>query len=134
MKIRIAFVMLALLAPASASGEEAGPPAFSQAQAERGQEAYVHSCVMCHGEALDDGDFGGAPLRGSWFRQHWGEGDVSALFDYIKTAMPPDNPGSLTDRNYADIVGFILLRNGYAAGSTDLPADDDALQKMTLKR
>ncbi|MDB5651589.1 MAG: hypothetical protein JWL62_3109 [Hyphomicrobiales bacterium] len=134
MNLRIVSVALAALVLVSARAEAAGGPVFSKEQAERGREAYVHSCVMCHGEGLDDGDFGGAPLRGSWFRGHWGSGDVAALFSYLKTAMPPDNPASLSDKSYSDITAYILLRNNYPAGDSDMPPDEDALAKMSLQR
>lgn len=125
--------LLALLTPVSVRAETV-LPVFSAEQAARGQAAYVHSCVICHGEDLDDGDFGGAPLRGSWFRNHWGSSDLSELYGYTKSAMPPDNPGSLTDEDYADIVSFILQKNGYASGRKDLGTDMDAMQGMSLQR
>jgi hypothetical protein len=34
--------------------------------------------------------------------------------------MPPDNPASLSDWEYLDIITYILQINGYAEGSTDL--------------
>lgn len=111
-----------------------GPPSFSEAQAERGHAAYQRTCLMCHGERLDDGDFGGAPLRGAWFREHWGKASAASLYAYIQSAMPPDNPGSLSDTTYSDILAFILHRNGYTAGAQDMPADLGRLEEMTLER
>lgn len=111
-----------------------GGPSYTTEQADRGQARYEHSCQTCHGSTLDNGDFGGAPLNGSWFKTHWGSGDVAALFQYVKSAMPPDNPGSLNDTTIADILAFILKGNDYAAGATELPPDPDALSKMSLKR
>ena len=89
---------------------------------------------MCHGENLDDGDFGGAPLRGTWFRDHWGAGSVAALFSYVKTTMPPDNPGGLNDTTYADILTYILQRNGYAAGQDELKPDEKSMESMSLQK
>jgi mono/diheme cytochrome c family protein len=115
-------------------GACAAEPTYSGEQAARGQASYQHSCQVCHGSELDNGDFGGAPLRGSWFRSHWGSGDAGALFGYVKGAMPPDNPGGLNDTTYADILAFILQTNGYAAGPAELPADAGALSRMSLAR
>ncbi len=125
-------VMGALLSMPAMAGEQA--PVFSTEQAERGHAAYTHACMMCHGERLDDGDFGGAPLRGSWFREHWGSGSLATLFSYVQTAMPPDNPGGLNDTTYADIVAFILQRNGYAPGAAELPAQVEAMENMTMQK
>ena len=111
------FCLLAL----SDLGAQTSTPPYTVEQAERGQASYEHSCQACHGSTLDNGDFGGAPLRGSWFRTHWGSTDVGALFSYLKAAMPPDNPGGLNDSTFADILAFILRGNGYPPGAQELP-------------
>ena len=117
-----------------ASSAFAQTPIFSAEQVARGKAAYIQRCGMCHGENLDDGDFGGAPLRGTWFRDHWGAGSVAALFSYVKTTMPPDNPGGLNDTTYADILTYILQRNGYAAGQDDLKPDEKSMESMSLQK
>jgi mono/diheme cytochrome c family protein len=135
--VALASVGLALLlCPPTLSGlgAQSPTPSYTAEQAERGQASYAHSCQACHGSSLDDGDFGGAPLRGSWFRTHWGGADVGALFSYVKSAMPPDNPGSLNDTTFADILAFILQGNGYPPGPDELPADLEALRQMSLRR
>jgi mono/diheme cytochrome c family protein len=122
-------------AQASAQGAaQQRPPAFTEAQVERGKSIYLKNCQDCHGSTLDNGEFGGAPLKGSYFRQHWGSGDVSALFGYVNTLMPPDRPGQLSEQSYVELTAFLLSSNGYAAGSEELTADQDALRKMTMKR
>lgn len=119
---------------AAVQGAGPRPPAFTAAQVERGKAAYLKNCQDCHGSALDNGEFGGAPLKGSYFRQHWGDGDVSALYGYLSSAMPPDRPGQLSERSYVDITAFLLGSNGYAAGPDELTADQDAQSNMTMKR
>src|SRR5262245_37966893 len=120
--------------PEFAQGREQRPPAFTQQQVERGKSIYQKNCQDCHGSTLDNGEFGGAPLKGSYFRQHWGAGDVSALFGYVNTLMPPDRPGQLGAQSYADVTAFLLSNNGYVAGAEELTADEDAQRKMTMKR
>jgi S-disulfanyl-L-cysteine oxidoreductase SoxD len=119
---------------AAVSTAAAQAPVFSAEQVARGKDSYIQRCGICHGENLDDGDFGGAPLRGSWFRDHWGSGSVASLFSYVKTTMPPDNPGGLNDTTYADILSYILQRNGYAAGADELKPDEQAMEAMSLKK
>ena len=131
--MRAGIALVALLFGAPAWCAETGP-SFTAAQAARGHDAYTQRCAMCHGERLDDGDFGGAPLRGSWFRDHWGEGSVATLFSYVQTQMPPDNPGGLNDTTYADILAFILQRNGYVASDAELPPQIEAMETMTLTK
>jgi len=131
-----AALALVTVAPpqAFAQGREQRPPAFTQGQVERGKSIYQKNCQDCHGSTLDNGEFGGAPLKGSYFRQHWGSGDVSALFGYVNTLMPPDRPGQLSAQSYVDLTAFLLSNNGYAAGAEELTADEDAQRRMTMKK
>jgi mono/diheme cytochrome c family protein len=110
------------------------PPAFTAEQASRGQHDYQTNCQDCHGSTLDNGEFGGPPLRGGYFHQHWGSGTVDALFDYLRTAMPPDRPGRLSAGTYADLTAFLLSQNGYAPNGAELPADDMPMRTMTLQK
>ena len=113
---------------------ELRPATITDAQAARGRQAYAQACIDCHGPELNDGEFGGAPLVGSYFDENWGGLTVDALFGYLSSAMPPDRPGRLSPQTYADITAFILARNGVASGSQELPADLDALATMEIVR
>src|SRR6266446_2518301 len=107
---------------------------FTDQQVAQGKSAYEHNCKDCHGLALDNGEFGGAPLRGSYFRTRWGSGSVANLYAYTKSKMPPDRPGMLSDKVYADVVAYILQFNGYKSGDKELPTDPKVQQSMSLKR
>ncbi|MEA3066601.1 MAG: hypothetical protein QOK41_8 [Sphingomonadales bacterium] len=89
-------------APASKAAQAA--PSFTPAQAERGEAAYQHNCLDCHGSTLDNGEFGGPPLKGASFSRHWDAANVAALFGFMKAKMPPDRPGQLNDETYADLI------------------------------
>jgi len=123
-------------APTSQSAAAAAgrPVWFTREQAERGQAAYAHNCQDCHGTTLDNGEFGGAPLKGSYFRRRFGDGSVAALFGKIKATMPPDRPGQLSNQICADLAAFLLSENGYDPGDQELPVDLIALQAMSLKK
>ena len=129
-----ALVMCMIMGLPSSAQVPSKPVTFTNAQAERGRDLYVRSCVDCHGHDLDNGEFGGAPLRGSHFRSRWGDAPAENLFAYLSATMPPDRPGQLSTQTYADIMAYMLMRNGYQAGSQDLPGDLDALGKMTIER
>jgi mono/diheme cytochrome c family protein len=124
-------------APATATANGAGgsiPVSFTADQVARGSDIYSDRCVQCHGDKLDNGEFGGAPLNGSYFKKHWSGGPVAALVAYMKVKMPPDRPGSLTDGNYADLTAFLLDGNDYPKGDKELPPDAASQQAMSLKR
>ena len=129
-----AAVAAGTLAVVTKAGAQQRPPAFTEEQVARGKSIYQKNCQDCHGSTLDNGEFGGAPLKGSYFRQHWGSGDVSGLFGYMNTLMPPDRPGQLSEQSYVDLTAFLLSNNGYTAGAEELTADPDAQRKMTMKK
>ena len=68
-------------------------PTFTTAQQTAGDTIYKESCASCHGQNLDDGEFG-APLKGPEFRSVWFGRTADVLLSKIET-MPPAAPGSL---------------------------------------
>jgi alcohol dehydrogenase (cytochrome c) len=114
------------------------PLSYTEAQAARGQAAYVEHCASCHGQNLDDGAF--APsLKGADFQQKWGDTasnfvgthtSVEALFSFTSTKMPPARPGALGDATYADLLAYIFQENGTQAGPRELPTNPEALKAI----
>jgi mono/diheme cytochrome c family protein len=121
--------------PATANGAGGSVPvSFTADQVTSGSDIYAERCVQCHGDKLDNGEFGGAPLNGSYFKKHWAGGSVAALVGFMKAKMPPDRPGSLTDQSYAELTAFLLDANDYPKGDKELPSDTPSQQAMSLKR
>ena len=116
----------------SASGM--APVTFTADQVTRGSDIYAERCVQCHGDKLDNGEFGGAALNGSVFKKHWNSGSVAALVAFMTAKMPPDRPGSLTEQTSADLAAFLLDANDYPKGDKELPPDAASQQKLSLKR
>jgi mono/diheme cytochrome c family protein len=121
-------------APAASKAAGTAAVTFTADQVTRGSDIYADRCVQCHGDTLDNGEFGGAPLNGMYFKQHWGGGTAAGLVAFMKAKMPPDRPGSLTDQSYADLAAFLLDANGYPKGDKELPTDAASQQKLSLKR
>jgi mono/diheme cytochrome c family protein len=111
------------------------PVSYSDAQADRGEKSYEKYCVECHGDDLKGGLIGGPPLRGLAFEsKYMYEGAAAgALFEFMSTAMPPDSPGRYSKETYADMMAYILKRNGFQAGP-ELPSDVDALYNLTMEK
>src|SRR3546814_14935938 len=57
-------------------------------------------------------------LTGSLFANHWNSKSSDDLASYIAMNMPPGQGGTLSDREYRDITGFILRANGQQAAGT----------------
>src|SRR5262249_43484267 len=69
---------------------------FSAAQSKRGATAYTNQCAGCHADSLLGRDVI-PPLAGPMFLDHWTGNTANDLTQQIKTTMPQDSPGSLTD-------------------------------------
>jgi hypothetical protein len=53
------------------------------------------------------------------------------LFEYTRENMPQDDPGSLDDETYADIVAYVLSENDFPEGGDELGPDrEDAMRDM----
>jgi quinoprotein glucose dehydrogenase len=105
---------------------------FTEEQAERGKAAYEAQCSACHLSDLSGQAFAPALVE-DMFRSRWQEGNVGDLFVVVKQTMPQDKPASLTDKEYAEIVAFLLKSNQYPAGTQELPPDPKVLNEVTFK-
>jgi quinoprotein glucose dehydrogenase len=93
---------------------------FTAAQADLGKAAYREHCARCHGLDLAGGE-STPPLAGTAFLAQWTGKSATALLDRTRRTMPTDNPGGLTERQYADIVAYVVSANGFRAGISAPP-------------
>jgi alcohol dehydrogenase (cytochrome c) len=77
-------------------------------------DIYAAQCASCHGETLDGGQFAQS-LADDAFKAKWAGKNAQALFEYIRSAMPPGKARSLPDEAYAALTQVILSRNGVMA-------------------
>jgi mono/diheme cytochrome c family protein len=110
------------------------PVSYSDDQADRGKKKFDGDCVDCHGDDLRGGLNGGPPLRGNAFEETYANGaPASALFGFMSTAMPPNDPGRYSASVYADLMAYVLKVNGFQSGAP-LPSDLDALDHLTMEK
>jgi len=106
---------------------------YSAPQAARGEALYVERCAACHagvGAGLDQAP----PLAGDEFLAEWNDLTVSDLAERIRLTMPADAPNTLDRAQTADLIAFMLKRNGAKAGDAELPTGADALRAIGFKR
>jgi len=108
-------------------------PTYTAAQAQRGEAVYQDRCSGCHGDQLDNGQFA-PPLVGALFLQHWGGQGLDQPYSFMITQMPPDAPGGLGLSAYADLMAFIMSKNGVAASAKEMPSDPAALKQMAVPK
>jgi alcohol dehydrogenase (cytochrome c) len=104
---------------------------FTSAQAKLGEPAYMKSCAGCHGEHLDDGQWG-PPVAGPSFSNRWAGKSVEILFTYTRDTMPPASPRQLSYETYSQILAYMLQVGGMQAGGKELPSDVNALKELRL--
>jgi len=92
---------------------------YTEAQAGRGEMEYEGNCAKCH----EGADVDGPSLKGDPFIDRWREDSLGSLFTFIKTRMPRDNAGKLSENIYRDILAFLLALNDYPAGGQELTAE-----------
>ena len=88
-----------------------------------GEQIYASRCAACHGKTGREGPndrlvgrlpndafpFARDPTIPHTIGNYWPY--ATTVFDYIRRAMPPDAPGSLTDREVYGLVAYLLAMN-----------------------
>ena len=95
---------------------------YSKAQAKVGEKLYADQCLLCHDK--------------KYFRpvlKRWEGQSISVLFTVMSTSMPESNPGFMTEKEYVDILAYILSLSRYAAGDKELDYRDGALDELTVE-
>ena len=121
---RLIVIVSSLLFGATAAAEPrtVNDQVYSKTQAKIGEKLYADECLLCHDK--------------KYFRpvlKRWEGQPISVLFTVMSTSMPESNPGFLTEKEYVDILAYILSLSRYAAGDTELDYKDGALNELTVE-
>ena len=103
---------------------------YTDAQAARGQKAFLQSCAGCHRADLSGGDDNEPALQGPNFTLKWDDATLAELYDFIATNMPKNKPGSVSLESCVDILSLILKVNKMPAGETELTTDVKQLDQI----
>jgi mono/diheme cytochrome c family protein len=105
--------------PPPAAAKPSSPPQaapFTADQAYQGRFTFIAQCAECHGGDLH-GQFGPA-LQGPDSNVPWQT--PKAVWAYMTVHMPVGNAGGLPQRDYLNIMAFIMQSNGRRAGRAEL--------------
>lgn len=97
---------------------------YTAEQATAGEKTYGNVCTGCHNLGSHSG---------SSFVQKWKGKTVFDLYEQISEKMPEDDPGSLSPKESAEIVAFLLQANGSPAGKDALSTDASELKKILIE-
>jgi len=104
---------------------------FTDAQAKRGEAVYAERCASCHAPDLSGLDQAPA-LADADFRAEWHGLSLNDLFERTRISMPADKPGSLDGKQVADVLAFVLQKNDFPSGASEMPAESDLLKALTF--
>jgi polar amino acid transport system substrate-binding protein len=93
-----------------------------------GKAVFLARCAQCHGERGEGNT--GRQLVAPWDPLA-GYRTADNLFAYVSRAMPFDNPGSLKDQEYWDVIAFLLNANGVLLPRTEVGKDNARVVKTT---
>jgi mono/diheme cytochrome c family protein len=82
---------------------------FNNQQAKSGKRLYKKYCKSCH-----EGNYFGPVLLA------WQGEQLASFFDVMKSAMPENDPGSLEQEQYTDLLAYILKISGYPQDNRSL--------------
>jgi len=110
---------------------------YTGAQGNRGEKVQEAACVSCHGPRFNGAgqpDMPPSPaIAGATFLFKWKGKTLAELFDYVRTKMPPDNPGTLSAQDSVDAVAHMFAVSKLPAGDKELPPDPSVLAGIVIE-
>jgi len=98
---------------------------YTAAQAERGKKVFEAKCTACHDTAR---------FTGEQFVDPWEGKPLKDVWDIASGTMPEDNPGSLAQQEYGDLIAYFLHLNGFATGDAELPGNAAAMANIKMEK
>ena len=98
---------------------------YTAAQAERGKTLFEAKCTACH-----DTD----RFTGGVFLDTWDGKPLKDVWDIASGTMPEDNPGSLPQQDYGDIIAYFLHLNAFPTGDAELQGESSAMAAILIEK
>ena len=126
--------LLALCLGTSAAQAAGTSMPYTQAQAKAGSAVYSSQCVSCHGSnlqgtaapAIAGTDFLQTAQRNKW--------SLQTIDQIVTNNMPLSAPGSLTPKQYSDVMAYLLAANCFTPSGKEFPASAPAdFAKIQIK-
>lgn len=129
--IRFALIGVGVLAvtavavTAQAPTKSTNDGVYTAAQAARGKTLFNEKCSGCHEPSRFSGDS---------FLESWNNKTMKDIWDVASGTMPEDNPGSLKQQEYADILGYFLSLNEYPTGESELQPGGPPMAAIKIEK
>ena len=108
------------------------PGIFSHKQVLNGTVFYNQHCASCHGVDLTGGS--ASAVKGEDFLSRWSARSqtIGDLYFVVRTSMPLGGAGILSNKEYFDVVTYLLSHNGHPTGDKDLSYKDERIEQITV--
>ena len=117
----IGVVTIAAQAPTKATNDGV----YTAAQAARGKAVFEAKCTGCHEPAR---------FTGEAFFEAFNDKPMKDIWDVASGTMPEDNPGSLKQQEYGDILAYFLALNEFKTGDTELAGNAAAMAAIKVEK
>ena len=120
--ILLATILLAAWTTAPSEPRTVNDGVYTEEQADVGEVLYQEHCLLCHDK--------------KYFRpvlKRWEGQPIGVLYTVLSTSMPESNPGFLTEKEYVDILAYILSLSRYAPGDTELDYQGGVLNELIVE-
>ena len=108
-KIRVFLFLLLLSGALRGESPSLSSGIYSELQAQRGADLYVVHCAHCH-----------LPSFYTNVDVAWNGMSVLDFYYKVSGSMPADNPRTLSQSQYLNIVAWVLAINGYPSGNSPM--------------
>ena len=98
---------------------------YTAAQAARGKSTFEAKCSGCHETSQ---------FSGNDFQKEWDGKALKEIWDIASGTMPEDNPGSLKQEEYGDILAYFLSLNQYPVGEKELEGSGPAMASIKIEK
>ena len=120
-----ALMVTVVVTSAQAPTKTTNSGVYTAAQAERGKKLFDEKCSGCHEPSRFSGDS---------FHEAWDGKPLKEIWDIASGTMPEDNPGSLKQQEYGDILAYFLSLNEFKTGDTELQGNAAAMAAIKIEK
>jgi mono/diheme cytochrome c family protein len=125
MAVAIAGGSIGIAVAAQAPTKTTNDGVYTAAQALRGKTVFESKCTGCHEPSR---------FMGDTFYEAWNGKPMKELWDIASGTMPEDNPGSLKQQEYGDILAYFLSLNEFTPGDAELPGNAAAMAAIKVEK
>ena len=125
MAVAIAGCSIGIVVAAQAPTKTTNDGVYTADQAARGKTVFESKCSGCHEPSR---------FMGDTFYESWDGKPMKEIWDIASGTMPEDNPGSLKQQEYGDILAYFLSLNEFKTGDTELQGNAAAMAAIKVEK